>query len=99
MTSFDPDMPFENATPIGRSKAGLWFNDRTELAQARTLAGWITLLAEDRDLDDRQLAVATGLDIEDVRAVREGAVAMLPPRLLNRALARLEGRNDEGRLQ
>lgn len=99
MTSFDPDMPFENATPIGRPGAGLWFNNRTELAQARTLAGWITLLAEDRELDDRQLAVATGLDIEDVRAVREGAVTMLPPRLLNRALARLEGRNDEGRLQ
>ena len=50
-------------------------------------------------MDDRQLAVATGLDLEDVRAVLEGAVAMLPPRLLNRALARLEGRNDEGRLQ
>ncbi|CAO3362130.1 hypothetical protein [Azospirillum melinis] len=99
MTSFDPDMPFENATPIGRPGAGLWFNSRAELAQARTLAGWITLLAEDRELDDRQLAVATGLDIEDVRAVREGAVAMLPPRLLNLALARLEGRNDEGRLQ
>lgn len=99
MTSFDPDMPFENATPIGRLGGGVWFNDRTQLAQARTLAGWITLLAEDRDLDDRQLAAATGLDIEDVRAVREGAVAMLPPRLLNRALARLEGRNDEGRLQ
>ncbi|MBK1839423.1 hypothetical protein JHL17_18600 [Azospirillum sp. YIM B02556] len=99
MTSFDSDMPFENATPIGRPSGGLWFNDRTELVQARTLAGWITLLAEDRELDDRQLAVATGLDLEDVRAVREGAVAMLPPRLLNRALARLEGRNDEGRLQ
>ncbi|PWC67870.1 hypothetical protein TSH7_03470 [Azospirillum sp. TSH7] len=108
MTSFDPDMPFENATPIGRpidrslagrKGGGLWFNDRTELAQARTLAGWIMILAEDRGLDDRQLAVATGLDLEDVRAVREGAVAMLPPRLLNGALARLEGRNDEGRLQ
>lgn len=99
MTSFDPDMPFENATPIGRPGAGLWFNNRTELVQARTLAGWITLLAEDRELDDRQLAVVTGLDIEEVRAVREGTVAMLPPRLLNRALARLEGRNDEGRLQ
>ncbi|WP_148219777.1 hypothetical protein [Azospirillum sp. B510] len=107
MTSFDPDMPFENATPIGRpvnrggnrSGGGLWFNDRTELVQARTLAGWILLLAEDRALDDRQLAVATGLDPEDVRAVRDGAVAMLPPRLLNRALARLEGRNDDGRLQ
>ncbi|WP_042702367.1 hypothetical protein [Azospirillum sp. B506] len=99
MTSFDPDMPFESATPIGRPNAVLWLNDRTELAQARTLAGWITLLAEDRDLDDHQLAVTTGLDLEEVRAVREGAVAMLPPWLLNRALARLEGRNDKGRLQ
>lgn len=99
MTSFDPDMPFENATPIGRPGGSLWFNDRAGLAQARTLAGWITLLAEDRGLDDRQLAAVTGLDPEDVRAVRDGAVAMLPPRLLNRALARLEGRNDEGRLQ
>ncbi|AWU97546.1 hypothetical protein [Azospirillum ramasamyi] len=99
MTSFDPDMPFENATPIGRPGGVLWFNDRAGLAQARTLAGWITLLAEDRGLDDRQLAAVTGLDPEDVRAVRDGAVAMLPPRLLNHALARLEGRNDEGRLQ
>lgn len=103
MTSFDPDMPFENATPVGRTgvhrDGGLWFNDRTELLQARTLAGWITLLAEDRGLDDCQLAAVTGLDVEDARAVRDGAVAMLPPRLLNRALARLEGRNDEGRLQ
>ncbi|PWC36242.1 hypothetical protein [Azospirillum sp. TSO35-2] len=99
MTSFDPETPFENATPIGgpivpgSSGCGrVWFNDRTELAQARTLAGWISLLAEDRGLDDRQLAAATGLDPEDVRAVLDGAVAMLPPRLLDGALRRLEGR-------
>ncbi|MBP2299877.1 hypothetical protein [Azospirillum picis] len=100
MAPVKPDPSFENATPVGRAAGGrLWFNSRTELAQARTLAGWITLMAEERELDDRQLAAVTGLDAEDVRAVRDGAVAMVPPRLLDSALRRLEGRNDEGQLQ
>ncbi|MBB3267078.1 MULTISPECIES: hypothetical protein [Azospirillum] len=62
------------------------------MAQARTLAGWIAVIAEDRGLDERGVAAATGLDIEDVRAVLDGTVFMMPVSTLDRALRRLEGR-------
>lgn len=66
--------------------------DPARMAQARTLAGWIALIAEDRGLGEQDVAAATGLDIEDVRAVLGGAVFMLPIATLDRALRRLEGR-------
>ncbi|KAA0676069.1 hypothetical protein DS843_28705 [Roseomonas genomospecies 6] len=62
------------------------------MAQARTLAGWIALIAEDRGLGEQDVAATTGLDIEDVRAVLGGTVFMLPVTTLDRALRRLEGR-------
>ncbi|MBP2295555.1 hypothetical protein [Azospirillum rugosum] len=62
------------------------------MAQARTLAGWITLIAEDRGLDERGVAEITSLDVEDVRAILGGAVFLLPLTTLDRALRRLEGR-------
>lgn len=66
--------------------------DPARMAQARTLAGWIAVIAEDRGLDERGVAAATGLDIEDVRAVLDGTVFMMPVSTLDRALRRLEGR-------
>ena len=66
--------------------------DPARMAQARTLAGWIAVIAEDRGLDERGVAAATGLDIEDVRAVLGGTVFMMPLTMLDRALRRLEGR-------
>lgn len=82
--------PFDNATPIsGRCHV---LGDHAEMAQARTLAGWIALLAEDRGLDERGVADATDLDIEDVRAILSGVVFMMPLPMLDRALRRLEGR-------
>jgi hypothetical protein len=82
--------PFENATPT----SGRWpvLVTSTQMAQARTLAGWITVMAEDRGLDEQALATATELDIEDVRAILGGVVLMMPLPLLDRALRRLEGR-------
>ena len=82
--------PFENATPISRHWPVLATG--AQMAQAQTLAGWITLLAEDRGLDERALATATDLDIEDVRAILGGVVMMMPLTMLDRALRRLEGR-------
>ncbi len=82
--------PIDNATPVsGRCSA---LTDRAHMAQARTLAGWITLIAEDRGLDERGVADATDLDIEDVRAILGGTVFMMPLTTLDRALRRLEGR-------
>ncbi len=82
--------PFDNATPLsGRLHVQA---DRAQMAQARTLAGWIALLAEDRGLDERGVAAATDLDIEDVRAILNGVVFMMPLTTLDRALRRLEGR-------
>lgn len=72
--------------------------DRTELAQARTLAGWIALLAEERGLNDREVAAVTDLDIEEVRAILGGVVMVTPPSTalstLDRALRRMEGRSN-----
>lgn len=81
---------FENASPV----SGRWpvLATPAQMAQAQTLAGWIALLAEDRGLDEPALAAATGLDIEDVRAVLDGVVLMMPLTVLDRALRRLEGR-------
>jgi len=83
-------IPFENATPV----SGRWpvLATRAQMAQARTLAGWIALLAEDRGLDEQALAAATKLDIEDVRAILGGVVLTTPLPVLDRALRRLEGR-------
>ncbi|MBP2228633.1 hypothetical protein [Azospirillum agricola] len=83
-------LPFENATPT----SGRWpvLATAAQMAQAQTLAGWITLLAEDRGLDERGVAAATGLDLEDARAILDGVVLMIPLPVLDRALRRLEGR-------
>ena len=82
--------PCDNATPISGGFPTLM--DRAQMAQARTLAGWITLIAEDRSLDERGIAEITNLDIEDVRAILGGTVYLLPLTTLDRALRRLEGR-------
>lgn len=82
--------PTDNASPTPGSFPVLM--DRAQMAQARTLAGWITLIAEDRGLDERAIAAITDLDLEDVRAVLGGTVIMLPLTMLDRALRRLEGR-------
>lgn len=74
--------------PAGRHP----MTDPARMAQARALAGWIALIAEDRGLGEQDVAAVTGLDIEDVRAVLGGAVFMLPIAMLDRALRRLEGR-------
>lgn len=81
---------FENATPI----SGRWpvLATGAQMAQAQMLAGWIALLAEDRGLDERAVAAATELDIEDVRAILGGVVLMMPLTILDRALRRMEGR-------
>ncbi|WP_246472644.1 hypothetical protein [Azospirillum tabaci] len=91
--------PTDLADPRGRSlSAGrhpltdLSLADPARIAQARTLAGWIAVIAEDRGLDERGVAAATGLGIEDVRAVLDGTVFMMPVSTLDRALRRLEGR-------
>lgn len=86
--------PFENATPISGPMSGRFsFTlSAAQMAQAQTLAGWITLIAEDRGMDEGALAAATGLDVEDVRAVLCGAVMMIPLTVLDHALRRLEGR-------
>lgn len=88
------EFPFENATPVSGPASGRFsFNPSpTHRVQAQTLAGWITLIAEDRGLNEPALATATGLDVEDVRAVLCGAVMMIPLTVLDRALRRLEGR-------
>lgn len=83
-------IPFENATPISRHWPVL--ATRAQMAQAQALAGWIALLAEDRGLDEQGVAAATGLDIEEVRAVLGGVVLSMPLPVLDRALRRLEGR-------
>ncbi len=82
--------PFENATPV----TGRWpvLATGAQMAQARTLAGWIAIMAEDRGLDAPALAAATQLDLEDVRAILDGVVLMMPLAVLDRALRRLEGR-------
>lgn len=82
--------PCDKATPISGGFSTLM--DRAQMAQARTLAGWITLIAEDRGLDERGVAEITSLDVEDVRAILGGAVFLLPLTTLDRALRRLEGR-------
>jgi hypothetical protein len=83
-------IPFENASPVsGRFS---FITTAAQMAQAQTLAGWITVIAEDRGLDDRALAVVTDLDIEDVRAILGGVVLMIPLSVLDQALRRLEGR-------
>lgn len=83
-------IPFENASPVsGRFS---FITTGAQMAQAQTLAGWITIIAEDRGLDERALAAATDLDIEDVRAILDGVVLMIPLSVLDQALRRLEGR-------
>ncbi|WP_448207410.1 hypothetical protein [Azospirillum sp. sgz302134] len=82
--------PIDNATPHSDRCGTLM--DPGQMAQARTLAGWIALIAEDRGLDERGVAAATDLDIEDVRAILGGTVFMMPLTRLDRALRRLEGR-------
>ncbi|TWA84709.1 hypothetical protein FBY14_11682 [Azospirillum brasilense] len=86
--------PTDLAAPRGRSLPAHRhpLTDPARMAQARTLAGWIAVIAEDRGLDERGVAAATGLDIEDVRAVLDGTVFMMPVSTLDRALRRLEGR-------
>lgn len=86
--------PTDLAAPRGRSLSARRHpqTDPARMAQARTLAGWIAVIAEDRGLDERGVAAATGLDIEDVRAVLGGTVFMMPVTMLDRALRRLEGR-------
>lgn len=86
--------PTDLAAPRGRSLSAHRhpLTDPARMAQARTLAGWIAVIAEDRGLDERGVAAATGLDIEDVRAVLDGTVFMMPVSTLDRALRRLEGR-------
>lgn len=56
------------------------------------LAGWITLIAEDRGLTLEAVAEKTGLDLQEAKAVLEGTVVGVPLRVLDRALCRLEGR-------
>lgn len=86
--------PTDLAAPRGRNLSARRHpqTDPARMAQARTLAGWIAVIAEDRGLDERGVAAATGLDIEDVRAVLGGTVFMMPVTMLDRALRRLEGR-------
>ncbi|CAO3454045.1 hypothetical protein [Azospirillum argentinense] len=86
--------PTDLADPRGRSLSARRhpLADPARMAQARTLAGWIAVIAEDRGLDERGVAAVTGLDIEDVRAVLGGTVFMMPVSTLDRALRRLEGR-------
>lgn len=68
-------------------------NPRT-LSQKFVLAGWVTLMAEDRGLDAAAVAERTGLDPEQARAVLDGAVAAIPLPVLDRVLRRMEGRPD-----
>ena len=86
--------PTDFADPRGRRLTARChpLTDPARMAQARTLAGWIAVIAEDRGLDERGVAAATGLDIEDVRAGLGGTVFMMPLTMLDRALRRLEGR-------
>ncbi|WP_286192382.1 hypothetical protein [Roseomonas genomospecies 6] len=86
--------PTDPAESCGRGLAARRhpMTDPARMAQARTLAGWIALIAEDRGLGEQDVAATTGLDIEDVRAVLGGTVFMLPVTTLDRALRRLEGR-------
>lgn len=82
--------PCDNATPISGGFPPLL--DRAHMAQARTLAGWIALIAEDRGLDENGIAKITDLDLESVRAILDGTVMLLPLTTLDLALRRLEGR-------
>jgi len=86
----------QNATPAYGSRdfiASLrQMPDRGLLHQKNMLAGWITLIADDRGMDARQVAGATGIDRELASAILSGAVLAVPLSILDRALRRLENR-------
>jgi len=60
--------------------------------QKNTLAGWITLIADDRGLGPKEVAGITGLDRELATAILGGTVMAVPLSVLERTLRALENR-------
>lgn len=62
------------------------------LHQKNTLAGWITLIADEHGLGADGLALAVGIDRELALAILGGTVMGVPLALLDRTLRALENR-------
>ena len=60
--------------------------------QKNTLAGWITLIADDRGLGPKEVAGMAGLDPELAAAILDGTVMAVPLSVLDRTLRTLENR-------
>lgn len=60
------------------------------LHQKNTLAGWITLIADDRGLGPKEIAGLTGLDRELAAAILDGTVMGVPLPVLDHTLRALE---------
>ena len=60
--------------------------------QKNTLAGWITLIADDRGLGPKDVAGMTGLDDELATAILDGTVMAVPLSVLDHTLRTLENR-------
>ena len=87
---------FCNATPVftGRDFIGTLggMGDAGLQHQKNTLAGWITLIADDRGLGPKEVAGMTGLDRELAAAILGGTVMGVPLAVLDRTLRTLENR-------
>ncbi|HYG87716.1 MAG TPA: hypothetical protein VD978_15760 [Azospirillum sp.] len=62
------------------------------LHQKNTLAGWISLIADDRGLGPKEVAGVTGIDRELAAAILGGTVMAVPLSVLDGALRKLENR-------
>ena len=57
------------------------------------LANWITLIAEDRNLDAADVARLSGIDAGTAQAILDGAVSAFPVAMLDKVLRAVERRN------
>lgn len=62
------------------------------LHQKNVLAGWISLIADDRGLGPKEVAGVTGIDRELAAAILDGTVMAVPLSVLDGALRKLENR-------
>lgn len=66
--------------------------DRGLRHQKNTLAGWISLIADDRGLGPQEVAAIAGLDRELADSILGGTVLGVPLSVLDRTLRTLENR-------
>lgn len=99
-----PETPFQdahsNATPVFTGRDFIEsldhslgkMGDSGLQHQKNTLAGWISVIADDRGLGFEDVAGMTGLDGELAAAILSGTVMAVPLSVLERTLRTLENR-------